>query len=405
MNTSRWGPTLLFAFALAEVSCTGGGGGGATAPKEIPAGPAPIVLVAIDGLRASDVGAFGGKGSATPNLDQIAGESAVFTNAFAQTTVPQAALASLLTGLYPGTTGVQTADQPLRPEAKTLAEALADKGYLSAAFVDGEGITSEMGFGQGFSSFESRPRAGVGQVGPAAVAWIRSHPKERFFVLVQSGAVNRAGSTADAAVQDVDRWAGDLMTALRDAGLDRTAVVAILGTEASRQGDPQSGPRLQPGLVHVPLMVRMPGGAQASKLDQIVEVVDTMPSLLELAEGTIPPNAQGRSFLAIVRGQGKPPYVAFGEAPDPGGERYVALGGYELIQPEPAKGLALYRLTDPPEEIQQPASAEEKRVKVMEDHLAAWSTLLAATSLDPAKAAKPLDEKSLEQLKSLGYVQ
>jgi hypothetical protein len=44
-------------------------------------------------------------------------------------------------------------------------------------------------------------------------------------------------------------------------------------------------------------------------------------------------------------------------------------------------------------------------VAVLSDHLAAWEKLVAVSSLDPDKQAAPLDDATLEKLKSLGYVQ
>ena len=59
-----------------------------------------MVILAVDGLRADALGAYGAP-AATPAFDALAAESVRFEAAFAQAPEMLPSLASLLSGLYP----------------------------------------------------------------------------------------------------------------------------------------------------------------------------------------------------------------------------------------------------------------------------------------------------------------
>ena len=56
-----------------------------------------------------------------------------------------------------------------------------------------------------------------------------------------------------------------------------------------------------------------------------------MPTILDLTGQPVPAGVQGASVLPILDGAGQPPYVAFGESPQSGGQRFVALGGMAMV--------------------------------------------------------------------------
>lgn len=98
----------------------------------------PIVLVTLGGVRAGAVGFLGGEpGTLTPHLDRLAAEADWAGAAVAPSSVGVVSLASFLTGLGPWAHGVGLGETPLRlpPELGTLAEAAAERGWTSAAYV------------------------------------------------------------------------------------------------------------------------------------------------------------------------------------------------------------------------------------------------------------------------------
>lgn len=143
-----------------------------------------IVFILADDLGWSDIGCYGNKDIATPNLDRLAGEGARFTQAYAACPVCSPTRGSILTGRYPVRTGVtdwipgRKADPkaPVRTPLtatelkladRTIAECLKPAGYRSASIgkwhLGGEGfLPTSQGFDQniGGSHIGSPPRSG-----------------------------------------------------------------------------------------------------------------------------------------------------------------------------------------------------------------------------------------------------
>ncbi len=390
----------FLAAAVALAVAAGACGGGGSAPEDLPSSPHPVVIVAIDGLAADRVGAFGATDRRTPALDALARESVAFAWAFAQAPEGAPSLASLLTGFYPSTHGVRRAGDTLPGEARTLAEAMAGAGYETAAFAAGESVTADLGFAQGFASFEARAGVGLDGIGSRAAAWMRERAAKNFLLLVQAGVPAGALAATDAAL-------GDFVEAFRALGLDDRATLVVLGTcggEPGGEGD-DGGPSLRAAETHVPLLVRFPAGARARVVEEYVEILDVGPTLLEAA-GIVPGgHAHGRSLLPLIHEKGKPPYIAFGESPRRGGQRFVALAGYQLVHTDEGDRNEVFRLFEDPRAATDVSASETRRAAVLLDHLRAWERLVSSASLDPAKQAEPLDDATLEKLKSLGYVQ
>jgi len=105
-----------------------------------------ILVVLADQWRADALGYAGDPNVETPNLDKLASQSVNFARAVAGCPVCCPTRASLLTGQRPLTHGVFMNDVPLRPEAVTIAEVLADRGYdtgyIGKWHLDGRGRLS-----------------------------------------------------------------------------------------------------------------------------------------------------------------------------------------------------------------------------------------------------------------------
>lgn len=127
---------LLLAAAL--VSC-----------KKEPDRPPNVVLIVADDLGWRDVGFMGSDYYETPNMDRLAVEGMVFTQAYASAANCAPSRACLMSGMYTTAHGVYTVSpsergdprtrrivpavnsDSLRQEFYTLAEALRDRGYVT----------------------------------------------------------------------------------------------------------------------------------------------------------------------------------------------------------------------------------------------------------------------------------
>ncbi len=104
------------------------------------------------------------------------------------------------------------------------------------------------------------------------------------------------------AISHVDREIGRILDVLKETGQERDTIVVF----SSDHGDQM----LEHGLmgkncffdpsVRVPLMIRMPGRVKSNTYDELVESVDVLPTLFELAGLPEPYESQGRSLVPLI---------------------------------------------------------------------------------------------------------
>jgi arylsulfatase A-like enzyme len=412
----------------------------------IPTGPHPMVVIAIDGLRADALGSYGGSMAPTPNFDALAAESVRFEWAFAQASDPAVSYASLVSGLYPTTSGVREPGDILPEEAATLAEQLSTADLLTYGALEGPEGGNAFGLGQGFVHFHVRP-----QPGEHAIQWLEQHAEDDFLLMMRGWTAgwdfgpDTRSQSADAPegffdrlqqvllsdrseqplpiepqdlefartlytdrVAAVDGALGEFMELFRTTGLADRATLILLGTSGLdlEQHGATGSISLHSTLTRVPLFIRFPGGAAAGTVDRIVELIDLMPTLIELAGGEVPTAVQGRSLLPLIKGAGKPPYLAMSETTALGGQRAIALGGYRLVFSSEDDTAMFFNLAADPFELDDISATEGERVEVMRRHLDDFGKMVAVSSLDPElRTEEELDEETLERLRSWGYIQ
>ncbi|WP_422082204.1 sulfatase [Ulvibacterium sp.] len=125
-------PFFLIVFAL--LSC----GERQAEPKKAET-PPNIVLIFTDDQGYQDVGVFGAKDIATPNLDQMAADGVRLTSYYSAQAVCSASRAGILTGCYPNRIGIHGALGPannhgINASETTLAEMLKAIGYNTAIY-------------------------------------------------------------------------------------------------------------------------------------------------------------------------------------------------------------------------------------------------------------------------------
>ena len=117
--------------------------------------PRHLVVVSIDTLRADRVGAYGGEGGLTPNLDRLAKSGVRFEDAIVQSIATPPSHASIFTGLNPASHGLRkVVGQRLAADNTTLAEWLRARGFYTAAFVSAVPLRRALGLDQGFDLYD-----------------------------------------------------------------------------------------------------------------------------------------------------------------------------------------------------------------------------------------------------------
>ncbi len=434
--------SLVVAALVLHLSC-GGGDVAEEGAAALPSGPHPVVIIAVDGLRADALGAYGGP-AATPAFDALAAESVRFEWAFAQAPEMAPSLACLVSGLYPTTNGLRASGDSLQADAVTLAEILGGAGVATAAFVEGAPGGSDYGLAQGFDSYQV-----VATPGRDGVTWMAQHADGNFLLLIAgwgSSALDEIDRVLDAEkaigsqrvmevlasrdgdkpllfdddemvriddwygarVQVIDAFIGEFMTEFKALGLDERATLVVLGSNglALQEHGDLFGETVYSPVTRVPLMIRLPGGRMAGANSKIVEIVDLMPTLVELSGAQPPAGVQGASLVPVINGTATPPYVAFGEGQAGDGQRFVALAGFRVVATGDQGTVELFNTAADPLELTDIAATEADKLAKLTGDLEAWSKMVAAASLDPElRIDAELDDETLNQLKSLGYIQ
>lgn len=164
--------------------------GAAVFPACARAEPAPrrpnVVLILLDTLRADRLSCYGGPRPTSPHLDALAAEGILFEQARAPSPYTATSHSTLFASLDPevhGVWNVTTENGAIRrgdalsPRATTLAEAMRDAGYQTAAITDGGNLSVETGLDQGFELFEAEWSGAVNRV-DRALSWLDDERKD-----------------------------------------------------------------------------------------------------------------------------------------------------------------------------------------------------------------------------------
>ena len=126
-----------------------------------------VLLIGVDDLN-DWIGCMGGHPQAkTPNMDRLAARGVLFTNAHCQSPVCNPSRASLMTSLYPSTTGVYFLNPDLKESAvarksKLMPQRFQDEGYYVTGagklFHGGQNRKYLPNYGGGFGGMGPRPR-------------------------------------------------------------------------------------------------------------------------------------------------------------------------------------------------------------------------------------------------------
>jgi phosphoglycerol transferase MdoB-like AlkP superfamily enzyme len=287
-----------------------------------------IVLVALESTAARYLRLYGGEYDLMPNLSALASNAVVFDNAYAVYPESIKGLYSVLCSTYPSMDS-QPEDYEKIP-CRSIAKALADAGYRTGMFHSGRfgylGMNSVIR-NRGYQTLEDAGDIGghressFGVDEPATVArmlsWIDSLPRgQRFFLTYLPIAGHHPYETPERGPfperDDIGRYRnallygdaalGALRAGLRARGLDDNTVWIVYGDHGEAFGQHPGNYAhtffIYEENVHVPFLIAAPGAIHSQiRARKVVSLVDTAPTVLDLAGLTIPDLYQGRSML------------------------------------------------------------------------------------------------------------
>jgi len=430
-----------------------------------------VVLVVIDTLRADALSCYGNPRDTTPHLDRLAREAILFEHAFAHAPNTVPSHASLFTGLHPDAHAAGNAEVPGRGPAaladafETLAERFAAAGWQTAAFTDGAKLGPGWNLLQGFEHVECDSAGAAAKVDQALAflrerrdgrplflllhtyqvhmpytapaAWARRFDPDYAGPLAAPDAANRAAWNERGELPPHDLFADHARFTPRDVehlralyhgelaytdaelarlwpALQPLALIAVTSDHGEEFGEHgQFGHRqLHRETLHVPLLVRLPGGELGGRrVGTRVGLIDLHALLLRSAGLAAPLGAADLAALARDGGGAeRPHFAARNDRLHLGAEvpvyRALRLGPRALIErfeSEPPLRL-IYDLDLDPLEARpldgaapdlgaqlEAHAAEQERVR--HEHLGAG----------PPPAAPALDDATRLRLRSLGY--
>jgi len=350
---------------------------------------ANLILISIDTLRADHLGCYGYREDTSPNIDEFARTALQFQRVHAPVSLTLPSHASLFTSLNPGTHHAEVERSiPLPREVTTLAEALQDAGYRTAAVVDDGQLEPPWQIDQGFETFEVVAKEGLRSVQPIAQRLLEQLKDEKFFLFIHTydvhtpyeptekemdlffpnyrgGLRTPIGNTHAEAIQaqylpmDLNdlrfteaaydggiRWTderiGQILSFISRLGLDENTIVVITSDHGESMGEHSwvawHGYHLWEELLRVPLLFRFPDGALAGEVfDYGVGLIDVMPTLLTLLMIPADWPMQGEDLVAALEGKEAPrDHALLGENvcfdDEHRDQRVLLRGSYKFLQ-------------------------------------------------------------------------
>ena len=330
-----------FILALVAVSASLAAAGGWRYARASSPVNGPIILISIDSLRADHLRAYGYTRTTTPAIDMLAADGIVFEHAYAHSPQTLPSLASILSGRLPVDTGVRdNVGFAVKESERLLAEILRDRGYATGAVVSTFALRKEAGIGQGFNFFDDKmapatPDMAVGEFARGgedservAEQWLDAAGTPRLFLFLQLNEPHapyappprfNEGLPYDGAISHADEVVGRLVRYLKAHQLyDRSTIVltADHGEGLGDHGEPEHGLFVYEEALRVPLIVKQAAGEGAGRrVADLVQHVDLVPTVLDLAKAPDPGNLRGQTLKPLLDGTGHlAGRVAYGES-------------------------------------------------------------------------------------------
>lgn len=473
------------------------------------AAPRGVIVFLGDTLRRDHLDAYGYGRETAPVLSRLASEGVLFRDAISQGTWTKVSVPSILTSLYPASTGVVAIPDRVPSAATTLAEAYRSAGYATFQTSSVQFTGKLTNLHQGVEVLHERASVDNDDLGHSSaktartfvdrfLTWLDDHHDVPFYAfihvfdphspfepyppydlmwasptgkeehearleLVQEtfgddiriGDGNRVGPERfpnqedletsgidpdvfvaheldwyDGSIRGMDAEIARLMEGLEERGVAGDTLFAFIsdhGEEFLEHGWHWHGNTVYGEILNVPLMLRWEGVLPSGVVvDETVESIDLMPTLLELSGIAAPEEAQGRSLLPLVVDPDDPEALgwvrrpAFSERkrmpsreersnPEDVDQYSVVWNGWKLVRnvdpPEGRGEYELYSHEADPLNLDDVSADHPEIVEELKEQLAARLRYAEARKLaSDEDAADAMSPEELQRLRRLGYI-
>ncbi len=271
-----------------------------------------------------DLGCYGDDYANTPNLDNLAGQGCLYTNAFAVYPVCAPNRSSVITGMYPGTIGTMHMRTSLKgyeavppPYVKCFTEYLRAAGYYCT-----NQSKTDYQFDSPFTAWDecsdkahwrNRPE---GMPFFSVINLTTTHESTLWAIERQlrhdpakaklppyypdTPIVRRNWARYYDRISLMDIYVDRILRQLKSDGLEDNTIVFFWSDHG--RGLPRGKRWVYDSGIHIPLIVRWPGEIkQGSVCRDLVSCVDFGETVLSIAGVPIPSHMQGRAFLGAEK--------------------------------------------------------------------------------------------------------
>ncbi|MFL2435246.1 MAG: sulfatase-like hydrolase/transferase [Verrucomicrobiales bacterium] len=284
----------------------------------------PNILWITSEDNGPDLGAYGVDYAHTPALDNLAEESAIYTNAFATAGVCAPARSTIITGMYPPSLGSQhmRSRAELPSGIKFYSHHLRGAGYYCTNnskedynLVKPQGAWDESGRKAHWKNApKGKPFFAIFNHTISHESKIRLREKSFPHHKIKDASIppyhpniretKRDWAQYHANITKLDGLVAKTLKELDEAGLTENTIVFYYGDHGS--GMPRHKRWLWDSGIHIPLLVRIPEKWKelrevqpGAKTDRLVSFVDLGPTALSLAGIDPPKNMHGKAFLGM----------------------------------------------------------------------------------------------------------
>ncbi len=312
-----------------------------------------ILLLTLDSCRPDHFSCYGYHRNTTPTIDKLAKEGVYFTHAFSQSAWTSPGMLSIFTSLYPPTHNVDTKGKTLSEDTPTLPKVLKKQGYATLVFSRFVEVDNYKHLG-----FDTIDKNQYLREGENLLKLIEDYKNQRFFIwyhflgthlpynphppynklfrkdtpedtVPDSEAIsiikkfcsfrndsvvfsetdkNIIVALYDGLLRQVDDCIGRLIAKLEDWNILNNTLIIITadhGEELFEHGflghaSTSGNAKLYDEIIHIPLIIWYPGKLKHRKVDELVQQIDIMPTILNILNFPIPENLQGNSLLPLL---------------------------------------------------------------------------------------------------------
>jgi len=351
--------------------------------------------------------------------------------------------------------------RPMQLDESTLARVLSENGYLTAAFVGNFTRRRRLRFYGGFTTYDDtytsaeitrnvaeRTAEGTNEY---ALNWLKTAPNRSFFLWVHYqdphgpytpperylgqfpedaysvgaealSVTNNDGkggipeyqyydgqtspvyyqSRYDAEIAYADEFIGRLLDNVKELGLWDKTIIVFTTDHGEAMGEHEyyfcHGHALMNELIHVPLIIHIPGVEQIGKVDEVVSLVDIAPTIVDAAGIAQGMDGKGLSLMPLIRGKTQRLDREYVVAED--GHGRVCFRSRKLKYVSGPDGDGLFDLVTRGDESENILEKEPELAGAFGEMRDAYR----ASAKPQAEGDLRQDSTEIERLKALGYI-